>query len=193
MRRLAWLAALLLVPSAAAASLEQSFADPVGDAHPNVDAIDIVFVHGVLDDTRLTVDLKLAGPVAPEGVTYQCVADLNPSLPAFPHYELTFGDNHFSSKYRFGDSSLYTLSTEGAAWSEQGVHFSAKRGETNAVSDWSLTCSTRKSPEGTGDFAAKDSGLAPVAKKAKGFAPALDAAALLAVVCGLTTLRFRRT
>ena len=180
---------VLLVPLAAAASaatLKISFGDPPGDAKPNLSAIDITGVVGAIDDVRLTVDLRLQGLVEPVGNEYLCVADINPDLPAHPHYELSFADNRFAAKFHYGDSSPYTASTEGAAWSEQGIHFTSKRGETNAVNAWVLHCETKHAnADGTktGDYADKNSIPPPALPKAKGMAPAAPlAAAPLALV-----------
>lgn len=185
---------VFLSPAASAASLSISFADPAGDAKPNLPAIDIVAVTGTLDDVRMTAELKLQGAVEPTGTEYLCIAEINPTLPAHPRYELSFGDNRFAAKVRYGDSSAYTISTEGAAWSERGIHFVAKRGETSVVDMWDLTCTTKHTnADGTktGDYADKNSIPAPAVAKAKGAAASIAPLIAILAVGGVALLRRR--
>ena len=183
--------ALVAAPVSAAAP-KISFGDPPGDAKPNLSAIDVVAVVGTIDDIRLTIDLKVQGQVEPNGNEYLCVADINPDLPAHPHYELSFIENRFAAKFHYGDSSPYTASSEGAAWSEQGIHFASKRGETNAVNAWDLHCETKHANSDgtrTGDYADKNSIPSPGLVKAKGVSPF---ASLLATPLALVAVALLR-
>jgi hypothetical protein len=184
----------LAAPLALAASMNQSFNDPAGDATPNMPELDIINVTASLDDMNLVFDVKIAGKVTPAGNQYLCVANLNPTMVANPRYELSFNNSQFSAKFRLGDSSDYPTSTVGSSWSEVGIHLVAKRGETNAVTTWEIFCDTRHTYSGytaNVDHADKNSmpTVPPTTTTKKKGLPGFE---LAAVVSGLFVLAIWR-